>query len=446
MTCRRGIVGAVLVASLVGSHAGAQTCDPAPLMIRNTSVWTRHGLVASRDVVFRAGRVAAIEPTGARRDARIRTIDGTGHTLVPGLIDAHLHFSIPGGLPASGTPRADAEDIAGRQLVRSGVTSGRLHLATLDEAARLKARSANDCAPLPRLQVGGPGLSGAAERDFGNFQGARTSADALEKVARARDAGLDWVAIHDAERFPPGVLETVAGAARKAGLRLMAAGGTPQEITAALTVTPDTLDYIDGTAEPLYAPSILDAIRSHRDLVLVPTPGVPYRTGAYLRDPALLAHADNFVFLAAPDRAFVLANATRALSGADAARAERLLPHLRGKLQQLRQLGLPMAIGTDAGSPLHFQAGGIWWELEAWRRLGVPHREALLAATEHGARVLRADDIGRLAVGRRADFVLYRGNVEHGPFDMARVLAVGKGGVVFVDDGTWVEPRVERGK
>ena len=160
----------------------------------------------------------------------------------------------------------------------------------------------------------------------------------------------------------------------------------------------------------------------------------------------MLERDDNFAFLDAADRAFVLANAIRALSGADAARAQGLLPHLRGKFQQLRQLGLPMAIGSDAGSPLHFQAGAIWWDLEAWRSLGASHREALMAATEHGARVLRADDIGRLTVGSRADFVMYRGNVEQGAFDMARVLAVGKDGVVFVDDGRgWRRAGTEMG-
>ena len=27
-----------------------------------------------------------------------------------------------------------------------------------------------------------------------------------------------------------------------------------------------------------------------------------------------------------------------------------------------------VATGTDVGSSAHFQAGGVWWELEAWRR------------------------------------------------------------------------------
>lgn len=52
--------------------------------------------------------------------------------------------------------------------------------------------------------------------------------------------------------------------------------------------------------------------------------------------------------------------------------------------------------------------------------------------------VLRATDVGRLAVGARADFVLYRGDVEQGRFDQGRVLAVGKEGVLFVEDGRWI--------
>ena len=406
--------------------------------MRNVGLWTREGIVAGRDVLFRDGRVASIEPTRARPDAGARIIDGTGHTLLPGLVDAHLHFSIPGGLPrgADGAARTDAVDITGRQLLRSGVTAGRLHLATIEEAARLEAQSADACAPLPRVQVGGPGFSGATARDTPAFQGAKSREDAIAKVALIRAAGIDWIAIHEADRFADGVLAALAAAAREAGIRLFAAGSTPAEITAALAVHPDTLDYFDRTDQP-YPTAILDAIRAHRDLVLVPTPGVPYRTVAYLARPALLEHAANFEFLSDADRAFVLSSATQALAGAEAANARRLAPQLAGKLRQLRSLGLPMALGSDAGSTLHFQAGAIWWELEAWRAAGISHRDALVAATEGSARVLQATDIGRLAVGTRADFVLYRGNVEDGGFEQARVLAVGKGGVLYVTNGRW---------
>ena len=99
-----------------------------------------------------------------------------------------------------------------------------------------------------------------------------------------------------------------------------------------------------------------------------------------------------------------------------------------------------MATGTDVGSAAHFQAGGIWWELEAWRAFGAGSHKALIGTTAAAARVLRDDRAGSLKIGGYADFVLYSGDVEKGRFELDRVLAVAKGGVLFVEDGQWVGP------
>ena len=418
----------------------AGSCDTTPLLIRNTSVWTPAGVLPSRDVLLREGRVARISAARSRPHEGVRVLDGTGHTLLPGLVDAHLHFVIPGGLPPTEPPRTSASEIAGRQLLRSGVTSGRVHLASLEDAPRLQAGSRLACAPLPWVQVGGPGISGAATRDFPIFWGAQTVADVLEKVERERAAGVDWIAVHDADRFPSGVLPALASAARKSGIRLMASATTPAELDAALAVRPDTLDYLDGSPASSYSGDALDRIRSQRQLVLVPTAGVAFRTDAYARQPALLDADANFEFLRPPDRVHVHAAARKALEGPELTRARRLLASMPEKLRQLRSLGLPVALGSDAGSTLHFQSGAIWWELEAWRALGASHREALAAATEGAARVLGLSDVGRLQPGSRADFVLYRGDAESGAFDLARVIAVGKGGALFVSNGSWLTP------
>jgi imidazolonepropionase-like amidohydrolase len=202
-------------------------------------------------------------------------------------------------------------------------------------------------------------------------------------------------------------------------------------------VPPDTLDYFDRTDAPEYAPALLEAIRGQRSLILAPTFGIHHRVAAYAAQPARLEEAGSTRFLDATERAFVLDAARQALAGEGGTRG---LPSLSRKAAQIRGLGLPLAIASDVGSPLHFQGDGIWWELEAWRSLGFSHREALLAATEGAARVHGAEDVGRLAVGSRGDFVLYRGNVEDGRFDAARVAAVGKGGVLFVRGGRWVGP------
>jgi len=425
------LAAAFLTATIAAGNSpiAQPSCDRSSLVVRNTSVWMPTGVLRNRDVVVRDGRIAAIEPSASRAPAEIRTIDGAGHTLLPGFVDLHLHFVIPGGLQAGEKPRTDVSDISGRQLLRSGITSGRLHLATLDEAVALKRGSADPCQPWPRVQVGGPGLSGAVERDYGNFQGARSTDDAVAKIEKFRGAAVDWVAIHDADRFAPGVLETIARAARAASIRLMAAGSTPAEIAAALTIQPDTLDYFDRSAAPRYPDEILQAMRKQPNLALVPTPGVPFRTVAYVKTPSLLENPAGFDQLVERDRTFVIATAKKDLAGPEAGRSERVMQSLPEKFQQLRGLGLTMAVGSDAGSTLHFPADAIWWDLEAWRSLGVPHREVLMAATEAGARVLRTADTGRIAVGSRADFILYRGEVESGPFEVSRVLAVVKEGV-----------------
>jgi imidazolonepropionase-like amidohydrolase len=165
--------------------------------------------------------------------------------------------------------------------------------------------------------------------------------------------------------------------------------------------------------------------------VIVPTIGVPFRAAEYTRAPARIDEAANVRLLAGEDAVFVIGNAKKDLVSDGTARVLTFAPTVAKKLRELRALGLPVAVGSDAGSTMHWQANAIWWEMEAWRAAGVAPRDVLTAATEHGARVLSWPDVGHLRPGARADFVLYRGNVEDGAFDMARVSAVGKGGVVF---------------
>ena len=411
------------------SSANAQTCDRSPLLIFNVSVWTPDGPIAGRDVIVRDGRIESVLASGSARPNVTRSIDGAGHTLLPGLIDSHLHFSVPGGLPDP--PRRDTDQITGRQMLRAGVTSGRLHLASLEDAIRLKKQSIDPCAEMPRLQVGGPGLSGAQEKDFAAFQGARSIAEAIDKVETFAAAGVDWLAVHDGQHFAAGILDAIAATARRVGVRLMASGSTPEELAAAISIDPDTLDYFDRTTSAGYLQPLLDGIRQRKNTIIVPTPGVPYRIVEYTKHPERLAEAQNFSLFSSADRAFVLANATKEIGGAEAKRYADVVPTIANKLRQLRSLGLPVAIGSDAGSTMQFQANAIWWEMEAWRAAGVTHREVIAAATINGARVLRRDDVGHLRHGARADFVLYRGNAEEGAFDVDRVAAVAKDGVLI---------------
>ena len=110
------------------------------------------------------------------------------------------------------------------------------------------------------------------------------------------------------------------------------------------------------------------------------------------------------------------------------------------RFRQLVAAGIPIAVGTDSGSPANFHIDAIWWDLETWRKLGVPPERVIQAATAGGAKLLNDPAIGSIQVGARGDLVLLKGKLNQPGFALDRVRMVAKGGKVFVKDGQWVEP------
>jgi imidazolonepropionase-like amidohydrolase len=73
--------------------------------------------------------------------------------------------------------------------------------------------------------------------------------------------------------------------------------------------------------------------------------------------------------------------------------------------------GLPIAMGTDAGTPFNFH-GDNAQELERMVALGMTPMEAIMTSTAAAARLLGMEDrIGSIARGKEADLVLVEGNV-----------------------------------
>lgn len=70
-----------------------------PLVLRNVSLWDGRGgpVQPARSVVVSNGRIAGILDTASPPAAGVRTIDGSGKTLIPGLIDTHVHLMYDSG-------------------------------------------------------------------------------------------------------------------------------------------------------------------------------------------------------------------------------------------------------------------------------------------------------------------------------------------------------------
>ena len=103
------------------------------LLIDNVRVWDGMGTAtqAGQAVEVRDGRIAWVGPASdwPGRHAAVPVVDGLARTLMPGLIDCHVHYSSPGGpewIQRFTDPTAEitlrAIDLAGASL-RSGITS-----------------------------------------------------------------------------------------------------------------------------------------------------------------------------------------------------------------------------------------------------------------------------------------------------------------------------------
>jgi imidazolonepropionase-like amidohydrolase len=96
---------------------------------------------------------------------------------------------------------------------------------------------------------------------------------------------------------------------------------------------------------------------------------------------------------------------------ADAAVKKLAAKALATQLEQValaRELGVTVALGTDAGSPGVLHGEAVVEELKLLIRAGFSLTEAVRCATVNGADLLGLDR-GRIAVGSRADFLVARG-------------------------------------
>jgi hypothetical protein len=79
-------------------------------------------------------------------------------------------------------------------------------------------------------------------------------------------------------------------------------------------------------------------------------------------------------------------------------------------VRALKQAGVPILAGTDAGNPGVTHGISLHGELELLVQAGLTPTEALVAATSTPARIFHLDDRGRIATGLRADLLLVSGD------------------------------------
>ena len=368
------------------------------LVLRNVRVFDGTGApVRDRmDVTLNGNRIEKIAPTSDVEPEDVRTVDGGGRTLIPGLIEMHTHLS----LPAFGSDH-------GKVWLAYGITSMRtpadMPYRVLEE--RESIRSGRRIGP--RVFFTG----GTMDGDRIYYSGGLAIGDEEElaqEVQRAFDLGFDLVKTY--VRLPDDYQKLVIEEAHRQGVFV-----TSHEIYPAIAYGIDGVEHIAGTSRRGFSPKLTDLRRSYDDVIdLVASSGVFFTPtvliyGGYslaLAEEPDLLEEQRFTLLypAWAQERFRTAPNTN-----DPADSRAVMAPIFETVDELAERGARLVVGTD--SPIIPYGLSLILEIEQLSDAGLGPSLAIQSATRVAAEALGAErQLGTIEEGKVADLVLLDGD------------------------------------
>jgi imidazolonepropionase-like amidohydrolase len=384
-------------------------------------------------IVVEGARIREVGPAGQVKapNGDADRLDFSEYTIVPGLLDGHVHLvfsALPTALAdilADDEPRILLRAVHNAQLaLRVGVTTvrdcgGRAHVTL-----RLRDAIGAGVLPGPRILAAGPAITTTGGHCY--FLGGEVdSVDGIRQLARklAKD-GVDFFKVMatggrmtpntnvTAAQFTLEELTALVAEARRLNRTVAAHGHGTAGIRNAVAAGVTTIEHCTWVSE-------------HDDTVVDYDPAVAdqmARQGTYLSPTISPARISEKL----PESE--LTEARR--------RVRAMRPKIREAQRDMLARGVQVIGSTDAGVanvPLDAMPG----ELEAAvEELGLTPMQAITAATSTGARAFgRADEIGSLQPGRRADFLVVEGTPASSISDIRKLRWVFKDGVAEIENG-----------
>ncbi len=349
-------------------------------------------------VVIRGTTIAAV---GSDRELSLprgtTKIDGRGLTLLPGLIDCHVHLCL-GAEPdvvdaiANETPSLTLlkSSRSARQTLEAGVTTVR-DVGSRDHSI-FTLKQAIDTGLMPGPRIIGAGLAICMIGGHARFIGQEVEgAEQVRSVVRAQiAAGADVI-------------------------KVIASGGV---------LTPGTSpDQAQMTVEELQA-AVEEAQRAGRKVAAHAhgSSGMKnaIRAGVHSIEHATLMDEEaatmmkqQGVFMVPTLSALATTAACRLGCGIPESaldKAKSMTKRHQVSFKNALRDGIQIAMGTDAGTPFNFH-GENAQELERMVAFGMSPMKAILASTSAAARLIGIQDqVGTIEKGKLADLLLFKGN------------------------------------
>jgi imidazolonepropionase-like amidohydrolase len=372
-------------------------------------------------ILVEQGAIRWIRPADDEADPgpaeSLEVVDASGATIVPGMVDAHSHVTLPGGahwIDRIDDPPATLLDVAernGHLLTRAGVrwardvgaprlpdpVDGRVRALTLGLRERWAGR-----VEMPHLRVAGTwldraGTLPAAAHTVESRDGDELLANAIVQL----DEGADLLKLYldgpdpDVSPWSAEEVGRVVAAAHARGVRVTAHSGR-----------------LNGAVEGVRGG--VDAIEHGFDLDEAIAAEMAARGTFLVSTLAVLRSWQSFGSTTSMER-FASAE-SRSRIGERRARAEE-------SVRIAHRAGVRIATGTDFGGG-STRANQLAWEVEALVGAGLEPWEALAAATWRGGELLEEPAAGAIIEGGSADFFLVHGDPLSDPAALWRVWRV----------------------
>jgi imidazolonepropionase-like amidohydrolase len=324
-------------------------------------------------------------------------IDAAGGTVLPGLIDSHIHLA-PGALA---------------QGLAFGVTTAldMFSQASVMAAARQQAGARPDVADVRSAGIGATAPGGHPSMMYAPFPTLAGPEQAGQFVADRVAEGSDYLKIFGptgaaGPRAVPSLdldaITALTEAAHRRGLVVVAHVNSVAGVGEVVSAGVDVVAHVpvDGELDKALAGRIAEA-----GIAVGPTLAT---TENFLGEPGGAAVA------ADPRLAGMLgdAQARRLTSGLSGRLGRGMPPYSRAEenVGRLVDAGVTILAGTDAPNPGTIFGASLHRELELLARCGLTPAQALNAATAAPARVFNLADRGHTAPGQRADLMLVSGD------------------------------------
>jgi imidazolonepropionase-like amidohydrolase len=342
-------------------------------------------------------RIASVG-TGTRREADDEVVDVSGSWLLPGLIDCHVHLTLPTdvGDPVASASRTDAAvalyaAAAAERTLLGGLTTVRdvggwnyVEMAVRDAIRQGWARG-------PRMFLAGRLLSITTSTvDYypGMYEVA-DGADAVRAAARRQLArGADLIKV----MATGAMLSSETEDSRAIQFTL-------DELRAAVEIAHDNFKHVAAHCH---------ANRGIQHAVDAGVDSIEH--GTFADDDALRKMAASGTVLVPTVCASELLFRDEA---AVATMPAHLLERMRSfndlhvdTLRRAHELGVTLVMGTDAGTPGNHHGMNAWECVFLTEMVGLSPLDSIRSATVNAARLLgQADELGRLDVGAHADVI-----------------------------------------